>query len=343
MNYTIKRNLYTFVQIFFVLTFLIIIFIQTTTTAFAADPCNSVCDGSDCTLALCEGMDGCTFVDATLDMFNKCSLSTTVEAIACDDACSLLETDASCVADCIAVSTDCNYDGLSGTCAIGGPIIPVNGVDPVCYAGCEGATCTIAICESLGSCSFIAGTFPSGNKCVLTSIDIAKSCSDACLPLDSAATCEADCAAIPDCYFNGAVGTCAINGPSIESPITAALDNDDGLSDTFLPEAAQQTEPLAYKLLVPEVPGSAVNPDDAEICSYLGAMFLLLMIVCAVLSVIVIVIAGTQMVIGASSPGARSDAKDRLTNAIIGLFIALLSYVVLYSINPKILDDCFFI
>jgi len=73
--------------------------------------------------------------------------------------------------------------------------------------------------------------------------------------------------------------------------------------------------------------------------SYIVNLFTLLIGIAGVLAVIMLVIGGIQYVGGAGSPSMRSSAKERIWGALLGLVIALISYLVLNSINPDLLAE----
>ena len=51
-----------------------------------------------------------------------------------------------------------------------------------------------------------------------------------------------------------------------------------------------------------------------------------------------IVIGGVEYIISGANESSRSDAKKRINSAISGLVLALVSYLVLYTINPSLVD-----
>ena len=51
-----------------------------------------------------------------------------------------------------------------------------------------------------------------------------------------------------------------------------------------------------------------------------------------------IVIGGVEYIISGASESMRGEAKKRIENAIWGLVMALVSYLVLYTINPSLVD-----
>ena len=117
-----------------------------------------------------------------------------------------------------------------------------------------------------------------------------------------------------------------------------------GLS-SFVVSAADETVdedklPIKYAVMEPSIsPG--VNQEEAEVCNYLGGTFVLLIGLTGVFSVLFLFLGAVEYMMGGANPSAKSDGKDRMWGAIIGLFITLISWLLLNSINPVLLDGCF--
>ena len=92
--------------------------------------------------------------------------------------------------------------------------------------------------------------------------------------------------------------------------------------------------PLEYELLVDDIPGleTAVTPGE-----YLSGMVKLIIGLTTVLAVLMMVIAGIEHVGGAAKESSRSAAKERMWGALLGLILALISYIILNTINPDLL------
>ena len=89
---------------------------------------------------------------------------------------------------------------------------------------------------------------------------------------------------------------------------------------------------------VPLAPLPGISPDTGvSLGKYLDTMFKIGIGLAGVFAVLMIIIGGVQFIGGASSPSARTDAKERITNAIFGLILALSSWLILQTINPAIL------
>lgn len=101
--------------------------------------------------------------------------------------------------------------------------------------------------------------------------------------------------------------------------------------------AAQTSE--NYVLLAPLPIGeNGSSPTTTTLPAYLAGMLKLLIATAGALAVLMMIIGGTQYVAAGVTPDAKSTAKDRITNAAIGLALTLASYLILVSINPKLVE-----
>ncbi len=71
---------------------------------------------------------------------------------------------------------------------------------------------------------------------------------------------------------------------------------------------------------------------------YLTWAFRFVLALAGFLAVMMIVIGGVEYIISGASESMRGEAKKRIENAIWGLVMALVSYLVLYTINPSLVD-----
>lgn len=93
-----------------------------------------------------------------------------------------------------------------------------------------------------------------------------------------------------------------------------------------------------YTPLAP-LPGTFTEAGETKITNlstYLSGMLKLLIAAGGALAILMAIIAGTKYVAAGISPDAKSTAKSDLTNAFIGLALILSSYLILNSINPKL-------
>ncbi|MDD4989570.1 MAG: hypothetical protein PHV42_04060 [Candidatus Pacebacteria bacterium] len=79
--------------------------------------------------------------------------------------------------------------------------------------------------------------------------------------------------------------------------------------------------------------GGGLTPVNLE--DYLGSLFKIGIGLCAVFAVLMIVIGGLEYVM-TDKIASKEDAKTRITNALVGLLLALSSYILLYTINPEL-------
>lgn len=99
------------------------------------------------------------------------------------------------------------------------------------------------------------------------------------------------------------------------------------------------TSTTIYTPLAP-LPGLTKPIDTADpnaLGIYLNAIIKLAIGLSAVLAVLMIIMGGLEY-ITSELPGAKGEGKQRITNAVIGLLVALGAWLLLFTINPKLLD-----
>ncbi len=82
------------------------------------------------------------------------------------------------------------------------------------------------------------------------------------------------------------------------------------------------------------VPG--VNAD-AGVLTYLSGLYNFLISVVGILAMAVIIYGGMRYLTSAGNPSSVEEAKDAITSAVTGLILALVSWLILSTINPDIL------
>jgi Type IV secretion system pilin len=82
--------------------------------------------------------------------------------------------------------------------------------------------------------------------------------------------------------------------------------------------------------------GGSDTFSDAGV--YIKTVYNYSLIIIGILAVVMIIIAGAQWITSAGNSEAIGSAKKRITGAIIGLFIAYMSYNILMSINPATIN-----
>jgi hypothetical protein len=95
----------------------------------------------------------------------------------------------------------------------------------------------------------------------------------------------------------------------------------------------------AYALLEPISGVTSVDTRaSGAVGSYLSNIYVLGIGLAGVLAVLMIVVGGIQYIGSGMSPSGKSDAKDRITNAVLGLLLALLSWLILNTIDPNLVS-----
>ena len=77
--------------------------------------------------------------------------------------------------------------------------------------------------------------------------------------------------------------------------------------------------------------------DISNLPVFLGAIYNFGIAAAVVLTVIMMIWGGIEMMVTESFTG-KSAAKEKIQNALVGLLMALLSYIILYTINPCFVD-----
>ena len=211
-------------------------------------------------------------------------------------------------------------------------LTPTNTAQALSCSSCSPSSCTVTLCAAAGDqpgdCTFAPSTDSSGGTCY----PAPNVCDDYCGAFISTISCLSNCNG--DCDLD----TFVYNSCEVDPAVLPATSDADS---SFLPEIPQVTEELNYQLLETSLPLIGVNPEDAEICDYLAAVYTIVIALVGVFAVLIIVLAGIELVISADSEARRSDAKERILSAFIGILMALAAWIILNSINPLILDTCF--
>lgn len=77
--------------------------------------------------------------------------------------------------------------------------------------------------------------------------------------------------------------------------------------------------------------------DVTNIGGYLGALYQVFFTITVVISVVMVIWGGIEWMFSAI-PGVKMEGKQRIFSALTGLLIALSSWLILYTINPDLLD-----
>ncbi|MDD2807418.1 MAG: hypothetical protein PHW95_02785 [Patescibacteria group bacterium] len=126
---------------------------------------------------------------------------------------------------------------------------------------------------------------------------------------------------------------------------SALFSNDTGYS---VPKSVDKSAATAPQLKV-EIGGSivslsAVNCTSGQDCSipwigeYMKQVYIYLVAVAAILATVMIMIGGFLWLTSGGSPDRISRGKEFIVSSISGMLLALFSYIILYSINPNLIN-----
>ena len=107
-----------------------------------------------------------------------------------------------------------------------------------------------------------------------------------------------------------------------------------------LPTAYVWAAESNYILLEPLPNIVAAGTNETNLNTYLPGIFKTGIIVAAILAVLVLAYAGIQYMTTDSIP-LKGSARQRITDAVLGLLLALGAYMFLFTINPKLVDVLF--
>src|SRR3989344_6346955 len=94
-----------------------------------------------------------------------------------------------------------------------------------------------------------------------------------------------------------------------------------------------------YKLLVPLSNNQTTIPDASNgLTRYLQTIISMTIGLAGISSVIMLIIGGLEYIFSSVNEKTKNDAKDRITNALLGLLIVLSGYLILKTINPNLLN-----
>jgi uncharacterized protein YybS (DUF2232 family) len=94
-----------------------------------------------------------------------------------------------------------------------------------------------------------------------------------------------------------------------------------------------------YRFLAP-LPGSgeAVQAGSEGFSSYMATVYWFFLSGAVILALVMLIIGGVEYVGSAGNTSLLQDAKGRMLNAILGLLLALISWLILNTINPDLVD-----
>jgi hypothetical protein len=140
----------------------------------------------------------------------------------------------------------------------------------------------------------------------------------------------------------GALGTCAfddgwING-CIPDPTYCNAWTNTGGGEGGTGEAVGPDTGLDYELLAPLPSGFLASSTNFSLSDYISGVYRLGIAIAGVLAVLMITIAGLEYMLSETSFATVAAAKARIYGAVGGLLLALGSYVILYTINPALVE-----
>ena len=107
-------------------------------------------------------------------------------------------------------------------------------------------------------------------------------------------------------------------------------------ADTTLTE--NRCDPAGgYCLLTPLGNTITVSSDNSAFSNYLQQIINMAISATAAISIIMLIIGGLEYILSSVSEAAKKEGKERITNAIVGVLIALSGYLILNTINPNLL------
>lgn len=98
---------------------------------------------------------------------------------------------------------------------------------------------------------------------------------------------------------------------------------------------------ISYNLLAPLPGGTNQVFGDKAFSDYAQQAFAFLLSAAAILALLMVVVGGIEYLSSGESPQRLQDAKDRITKALLGLVLALASWLILNTINPHLLSSDF--
>jgi len=98
-----------------------------------------------------------------------------------------------------------------------------------------------------------------------------------------------------------------------------------------------QSSTTHYCLLAPLGATTSVDMTTLDVGAYFNNIIKIFIGLLSVLAVVMVVIGGIQYMTSTSS-GEKGGGKNRILNAIYGLVLVLASYMILRTINPKLVN-----
>ncbi|MFH0828906.1 MAG: lytic transglycosylase domain-containing protein [Candidatus Kerfeldbacteria bacterium] len=130
---------------------------------------------------------------------------------------------------------------------------------------------------------------------------------------------------VPVCHY--------LSGANVSSPLTDVSTTDDGTTKT--------KPPITFSPNVP-IPGyfeeTGYKTDDSLLVRYLSAFYIYFIGVIGILAVVMIMYGGYHYITALGNPQRMNKGKEIISSAIIGLILALTSFLLLRTINPALVN-----
>jgi hypothetical protein len=99
-----------------------------------------------------------------------------------------------------------------------------------------------------------------------------------------------------------------------------------------------QSVNAAYKWIpMQEIPTTSGSQSPTTFGGYTVAIYEFLLSMVGIVAMVMIIIGGFRYMTSTGNASAMADAKDMIFNALLGLGLALLSWLILYTINPDLI------
>jgi hypothetical protein len=103
------------------------------------------------------------------------------------------------------------------------------------------------------------------------------------------------------------------------------------------PSCVQDYKPLTGIPGVTQGLNATERGTDSNLTDFFANMFYLGVGIAGILAVIMLMWGGIEYMTS-EAVGSKENAKGRITNAVIGLIVVLMSWLILFTINPQILE-----
>ncbi len=113
------------------------------------------------------------------------------------------------------------------------------------------------------------------------------------------------------------------------------MENDVCTNEPGIQPPGTQCQTVLYTLLEPIMGVTAIN-TASDLATFFNFLFKMLIGLCSLLAVIMIIIGGIEYLTTEAFTG-KSNARDRIENAVTGLVLLAAIYLILYTINPNLL------